>query len=236
MDLHSDHWRENGSCSGTALGVQRRDVFRNRLVAQLVSFDHRANVLSPICHNFLTMCGRYRLARRKQVVEEYFDSVSGEEDWAPRYNIAPSQPVPVIRQNPKEPIRELSLMRWGLIPSWTLLANPHMTHCPSRTKAEERVSAGGTPLQWSVSRCRLIAHAIAIFCKCVFCNPRYLDRRSPTERTPCEKVPSIPARLLYSSFHSGVRCSILLAASNSDSSRRRRVSFLGFFAPFVVQR
>jgi len=64
------------------------------------------------------MCGRYRLSRRKQIVEEYFNSVSGEEDWAPRFNIAPTQPVPVIRQNPKEPIRELSLVRWGLIPSW----------------------------------------------------------------------------------------------------------------------
>jgi len=64
------------------------------------------------------MCGRYRLSRRKQVVEEYFDSVSGEEDWNPRYNIAPTQPVPVIRQNPKEPVRELSLVRWGLILSW----------------------------------------------------------------------------------------------------------------------
>lgn len=64
------------------------------------------------------MCGRYRLSRRKQVVEEYFDSVSGEVDWIPRYNIAPTQPIPVIRQNPKEPIRELSLVRWGFIPSW----------------------------------------------------------------------------------------------------------------------
>jgi putative SOS response-associated peptidase YedK len=64
------------------------------------------------------MCGRYRLSRRKQLVEEYFDSVSGEEDWSPRYNIAPTQLVPVIRQNPKEPIRELSLIRWGLVPSW----------------------------------------------------------------------------------------------------------------------
>jgi putative SOS response-associated peptidase YedK len=64
------------------------------------------------------MCGRYRLSRRKQIIEERFDSVSGEEDWSPRYNVAPTQPVPVIRQNPKEPIRELSLMRWGLIPSW----------------------------------------------------------------------------------------------------------------------
>ncbi len=65
------------------------------------------------------MCGRYRLSRRKQLIEEYFASVSrGEEDWSPRYNIAPTQSVPVIRQNPKEPVRELSLLRWGLIPSW----------------------------------------------------------------------------------------------------------------------
>jgi putative SOS response-associated peptidase YedK len=64
------------------------------------------------------MCGRYRLSRRKQLVAEYFDSVPGEEDWSPHYNIAPTQSVPVIRQNAKEPIRELSLMRWGLIPSW----------------------------------------------------------------------------------------------------------------------
>jgi putative SOS response-associated peptidase YedK len=64
------------------------------------------------------MCGRYRLSRRKQIVEEYFDSVSDEPEWAPRYNIAPTQPVAVIRQNPKEPVRKLSLMRWGLIPSW----------------------------------------------------------------------------------------------------------------------
>jgi putative SOS response-associated peptidase YedK len=64
------------------------------------------------------MCGRYRLSRRKQLVEEYFDTVSDEPDWSPRYNIAPTQPVPVIRQKPKEPVRELSLMRWGLIPSW----------------------------------------------------------------------------------------------------------------------
>jgi putative SOS response-associated peptidase YedK len=64
------------------------------------------------------MCGRYRLSRRKETIEEHFDSVSGEEEWNPRYNIAPTQPIPVIRQNPKEPVRELSLLRWGLIPSW----------------------------------------------------------------------------------------------------------------------
>jgi putative SOS response-associated peptidase YedK len=63
------------------------------------------------------MCGRYRLSKRKQLIEEHCDAV-GEEDWEPRYNIAPTQPVPVIRQHPKEPARKLSLVRWGLIPSW----------------------------------------------------------------------------------------------------------------------
>jgi putative SOS response-associated peptidase YedK len=64
------------------------------------------------------MCGRYRLSRRKQLIEDHFDSVSDEPDWSVRYNIAPTQPVAVIRQHPKKPVRELSLVRWGLIPSW----------------------------------------------------------------------------------------------------------------------
>ena|ERR1700722_6721161 len=65
------------------------------------------------------MCGRYRLARRKQIVEEYLDTAPSDIEWSPRYNIAPTQPVPVIRQNPKGSVKELSLMRWGLIPSWS---------------------------------------------------------------------------------------------------------------------
>jgi putative SOS response-associated peptidase YedK len=65
------------------------------------------------------MCGRYRLSRRKQVVEEYFESASEEseeEDWSPRYNIAPTQPVATVRQAGST--RILSMMRWGLVPSW----------------------------------------------------------------------------------------------------------------------
>jgi len=38
--------------------------------------------------------GRYRLSRRKQLVEEYFDSGPWDDVWSPRYNIAPTQPVP----------------------------------------------------------------------------------------------------------------------------------------------
>ena len=80
-------------------------------------FSPRVGVFRWICHN-LSMCGRYRLSRRKQIIEEHFDSVSGDEDWSPRYNIAPTEPVPIVRQYPREPRRELSLARWGLIPWW----------------------------------------------------------------------------------------------------------------------
>ena len=82
------------------------------------------------------MCGRYRLSRRKKVIEEYFDAF-GDEDWSPRYNIAPTQPVPIIRQNPKEPVREMSLVRWGLIPSWSKdsSASARMINARSETAA-----------------------------------------------------------------------------------------------------
>jgi putative SOS response-associated peptidase YedK len=63
------------------------------------------------------MCGRYRLSRRKQLIQEYFDTTD-EVDWEPRYNIAPSQSVGIIRQDRAKPERRFSLARWGLIPYW----------------------------------------------------------------------------------------------------------------------
>jgi putative SOS response-associated peptidase YedK len=64
------------------------------------------------------MCGRYRLSRRKEIIEQYFESAPWDDDWEPRYNIAPTQSVPVLRQHPKQPVRQLALMKWGLIPHW----------------------------------------------------------------------------------------------------------------------
>src|ERR1035438_675158 len=61
----------------------------------------RALKTYPICHN-LPMCGRYRLSRRKQLVDEYFGSASGEdEEWNPRYNIAPTAPGAYLPTNPR---------------------------------------------------------------------------------------------------------------------------------------
>lgn len=65
------------------------------------------------------MCGRYRLSRRKQLVDEYFGTVAEECEWSPCYNVAPSQPVLIILQDVHEPRRRVSTMRWGFIPSWS---------------------------------------------------------------------------------------------------------------------
>jgi len=63
------------------------------------------------------MCGRYRLTRDgKQIVEDF--SIEGEVEWAPRYNIAPTDPIATIRQDRNNPVRHFALMRWGLIPFW----------------------------------------------------------------------------------------------------------------------
>ena len=81
------------------------------------------------------MCGRYRLSRRKQIIEEYF-GVESDDDWTPRYNISPTQPVPVIRQHPTQPVRIMTPMRWGLIPSWAKsVSSPPLINARSETVA-----------------------------------------------------------------------------------------------------
>jgi len=61
------------------------------------------------------MCGRYNLITDAQAFIDAFQVIN-HLDWQPRYNIAPSQKVPAIRQ--EEDGRKAVLLRWGLIPYW----------------------------------------------------------------------------------------------------------------------
>jgi putative SOS response-associated peptidase YedK len=65
------------------------------------------------------VCNRYRLTHSKQYLTERFQASddSGMEDH-PRYNIAPTQQVLIVREEQGEKVRHLTTMRWGLIPSW----------------------------------------------------------------------------------------------------------------------
>jgi|SRR5579871_2388752 len=94
------------------------------------------------------MCGRYRLSRRRQILAEHFDADPPEDDWVPRYNIAPTQPVPVIRQHPAEPTRVLSLMRWGLIPSWSKDASGAARMINARSETAHTLAAFREPMKF----------------------------------------------------------------------------------------
>lgn len=62
------------------------------------------------------MCSRYSLTSPHEAVRSYFRY--GEPHvFPPRYNIAPSQPVAIVRTS-EAGERQLDLVRWGLIPSW----------------------------------------------------------------------------------------------------------------------
>lgn len=60
------------------------------------------------------MCGRYTLAVSPAQLAARFGVAPLE--LQPRYNIAPTQPAPVVRLG--DDGREMTLLRWGLIPSW----------------------------------------------------------------------------------------------------------------------
>lgn len=61
------------------------------------------------------MCGRFALHHATAEVAEHFGAEQLSIELAPRYNIAPSQPVAVVRQRG---VRSLDACKWGLVPSW----------------------------------------------------------------------------------------------------------------------
>src|ERR1700676_4923775 len=62
------------------------------------------------------MCGRFFILASPGELADLFQ-LAGVPDLAPRYNIAPTQPVAVVRA--ADQARELVRLRWGLIPSWS---------------------------------------------------------------------------------------------------------------------
>jgi len=63
------------------------------------------------------MCGRYALYAPTSRIRERFDLAEGFDFGPPRYNIAPTTNVLVVRPR-ADGGRMASLYRWGLIPGW----------------------------------------------------------------------------------------------------------------------
>ncbi len=62
------------------------------------------------------MCGRYTLDASIEELAERFAFIPGGQLLQPRYNVAPTQIMPVIIRDRDE--RQMRMMRWGLVPFW----------------------------------------------------------------------------------------------------------------------
>jgi len=61
------------------------------------------------------MCGRYLITSSPEAIRRLF-RYREQPNFPPRYNVAPTQPIPIVRLNEGE--REFALVRWGLLPPW----------------------------------------------------------------------------------------------------------------------
>jgi putative SOS response-associated peptidase YedK len=63
------------------------------------------------------MCGRFTLRSSPRAIATEFD-LFDVPDLRPRYNVAPTQQIPIVRMASGGGDRELAMVRWGLIPFW----------------------------------------------------------------------------------------------------------------------
>ena len=61
------------------------------------------------------MCGRYVITSAPEAIRALF-RYPEQPNFPPRYNVAPTQPIPIVRLT--EGKRQFALVRWGLLPSW----------------------------------------------------------------------------------------------------------------------
>jgi putative SOS response-associated peptidase YedK len=66
-------------------------------------------------HRDEIMCGRYIITSPPAAIRALF-AYPEQPNFPPRYNVAPTQPIPVVRLAQGE--RHFALVRWGLMPGW----------------------------------------------------------------------------------------------------------------------
>ena len=98
------------------------------------------------------MCGRFTLTVEPGQLQEALELGEVPADLQPRYNIAPSQPVPVVT-NPET--RQVELYRWGLIPSWA--KDPKIGNRMINARAETLADRPGFRAAFSRRRCLVLA-------------------------------------------------------------------------------
>jgi putative SOS response-associated peptidase YedK len=99
------------------------------------------------------MCSRYSLTSPPEAVRAYF-GYRDTPNFPPRYNIAPTQPVAVVRLN-REGERQFRLMRWGLLPSF--VKDPKQFPTLINARAEEVLDKPSFRHAMRYRRCLVVA-------------------------------------------------------------------------------
>jgi putative SOS response-associated peptidase YedK len=89
------------------------------------------------------LCSRYSLTSPPEAVRSLFDAAT-VDDFPPRHSIAPTEPVLIFRLDERGR-RELQLVRWGLIPSWSKDPRTHaapLINARAETAAEKPAFRG----------------------------------------------------------------------------------------------
>ena len=81
------------------------------------------------------MCGRYTLGATAEELVEEFDVPWPTFDFEPRYNIAPSQDVPVVAEDRRG--RRMGLLTWGLVPGWAHEPGPGIINARAESVADK---------------------------------------------------------------------------------------------------
>ena len=95
------------------------------------------------------MCGRFVITSAPEALRRLFGYID-QPNFPPRYNIAPTQPVPVVIV--ENGARHFRLMRWGFIPAWVkdprgfaLLINARAETVAGQAGVQERDPAAALP-------------------------------------------------------------------------------------------
>ncbi|HEY7510907.1 MAG TPA: SOS response-associated peptidase [Vicinamibacteria bacterium] len=92
------------------------------------------------------MCGRTNLTVTPEELAEAF-ALDEVPSLAPRYNIAPTQPMPAVRVDASRRKRRLSLLRWGLVPHWAADPKIGARMINARSETAARLAAFRDPLR-----------------------------------------------------------------------------------------
>jgi len=98
------------------------------------------------------MCGRFTLTIDPADLRDAFPGLTFPESMAPRYNIAPSQPVAVVANNGKSTVE---FFKWGLVPGWA--QDPSIGNRMINARAESLAEKPAFRAAYKRRRCLILA-------------------------------------------------------------------------------